>query len=222
MSTVRSVEYFSLQSFTGAALFSATSKRSCELLRLIPPMPNSKMLHAEIARFHDVPQRTRMIFEKHSRKDVVDILQTFCQQGIPFLNVFDPSVSRIEGLSVFQLMVYREACTIPHGETRPYSWLSDRVRKIRGGKNAARAVGGAMKSNPFAPLIPCHRVVSKNGELGGYMGAKSKGTWQIELKTALLELEGLYKQPDLFNAPIRDLSSHSLLPQPTSTQALLI
>ena len=208
-SQIKSVEYFSLQSFTGAALFGATGKRSCELLRLIPPMPNSKILHAEIAHFHAATKNTKMIFDNHSRKDVIEILQTFCQQGIPFLNVFEPSVTRIEGLSVFQLMVYREACSIPHGETRPYSWLSDRIRRIRGGKNAARAVGGAMRSNPFAPLIPCHRVVSKSGELGGYMGAKSQGSWQIELKTVLLELEGLYKQPDLFNAPIRDLSFHS-------------
>lgn len=67
---------------------------------------------------------------------------------------------------------------IPLGETLSYKELAKRI----GHPRALRAVGKALKENPFPLIIPCHRVVKSSGELGGY----SKGK---ELKKKLLELE---------------------------------
>ena len=63
----------------------------------------------------------------------------------------------------FQRRVWALALTIPKGETRTYGWMAKRLR------SAPRAVGQALKANPFAPRVPCHRIVAVAG-LGGYSG----------------------------------------------------
>ena len=60
--------------------------------------------------------------------------------------------------------VWLECAKIPKGETRTYGDLAKRI----GNPGAARAVGSALAKNPFAPEIPCHRVVRSDGGLGGY------------------------------------------------------
>ncbi len=76
----------------------------------------------------------------------------------------------------FQRRVWGVVAHIPYGETRSYSWVAERV----GG--SPRAVGQALARNPCPLLIPCHRVVGKDGEMGGYAGG-------VDLKRKLLELE---------------------------------
>ena len=66
--------------------------------------------------------------------------------------------------TAFQQAVWKACAAIPKGETRTYGWLARRV----GRPGAARAVGMAMRTNPFAPLVPCHRVLRSDGGLGGY------------------------------------------------------
>jgi len=78
----------------------------------------------------------------------------------------------------FQKKVYKAVLDIPLGQARSYSWVA---RKI-GRPNAVRAVGTALKKNPFTIIIPCHRVVKSDGSLGEY----SRG---IKKKKQLLELE---------------------------------
>lgn len=78
----------------------------------------------------------------------------------------------------FQKKVYKEILRIPFGETRSYQWVAKTIGKPK----AARAVGTALKKNPFAPMVPCHRVVKSDGHLGGYSGG-------IRKKIALLHLE---------------------------------
>jgi O-6-methylguanine DNA methyltransferase len=68
---------------------------------------------------------------------------------------------------------------IPYGQTRSYGWLAARAGKPQ----AARAVGQAMAANPWPIIVPCHRVVSSNGHLGGYGGG-------LGMKERLLRLEG--------------------------------
>ncbi|MEW6511375.1 MAG: methylated-DNA--[protein]-cysteine S-methyltransferase [Bacteroidota bacterium] len=80
--------------------------------------------------------------------------------------------------SVFQQRVWRELLRIPHGRTISYEELAKRIASPKG----QRAVGTANGLNRIAIVIPCHRVVNKSGELGGYGG----GMWR---KQALLELE---------------------------------
>jgi O-6-methylguanine DNA methyltransferase len=75
-----------------------------------------------------------------------------------------------------------EAClAIKAGETRSYKWLAQRIGRPR----AARAVALALKRNPFAPLVPCHRVVRCDGSLGGYSGPGGAAA-----KKRLLRAEG--------------------------------
>jgi methylated-DNA-[protein]-cysteine S-methyltransferase len=68
--------------------------------------------------------------------------------------------------SPFQQAVWRACAEIPAGEVRTYGWIAARIGRPR----AARAVGAALGANPFAPVIPCHRVVRSDGSLGGYSG----------------------------------------------------
>ena len=77
----------------------------------------------------------------------------------------------------FQKLIYALVHEIPRGETRTYGQIAERA----GHPGAARAVGRAMAANPFAILVPCHRVVAKTG-LGGYL-------WGTEMKEKLLRLE---------------------------------
>ena len=80
----------------------------------------------------------------------------------------------------FQLNVWQEALKISYGDTASYK---DIAKKI-GSPQAFRAVGGALKANPVHLLIPCHRVIGTNGNLGGYAGGEL-------VKRSLLSLERL-------------------------------
>jgi AraC family transcriptional regulator of adaptative response/methylated-DNA-[protein]-cysteine methyltransferase len=80
--------------------------------------------------------------------------------------------------SPFEERVWRALLEIPYGETRSYEAIARAVGSPRG----VRAVGRANGLNRIAIVIPCHRVVNKSGELGGYGG----GLWR---KRRLLHLE---------------------------------
>jgi O-6-methylguanine DNA methyltransferase len=96
-----------------------------------------------------------------------------------------------EGLTEFQSAVYRATFEVPHGETRSYAWVAQKIRK----PFAMRAVGQALKRNPFPLLIPCHRVISSCGALGGFMGRNEVCEPETFLKSQLLELERSYRNP---------------------------
>lgn len=77
-----------------------------------------------------------------------------------------------KGLTEFQTDVLMATQRIPEGETRSYK----EVAAMAGYPNAYRAVGTTMKINPFAPIIPCHRVIKSDGSIGNYSngGPRSK------------------------------------------------
>jgi methylated-DNA-[protein]-cysteine S-methyltransferase len=81
----------------------------------------------------------------------------------------------------FSLAVLREAAQIPRGETRTYKQIAEAL----GHPRAYRAVGTALRKNPFPLRIPCHRVVRSDGTIGNYSGKGGKGA-----KRLLLEKEG--------------------------------
>lgn len=85
-------------------------------------------------------------------------------------------------ITPFQKRVYLALLDIPSGTTTTYGELARRI-----GCHSAQAVGQALKRNPFAPDVPCHRVIAADGSLGGYNG-KRKGE-HIERKRRLLEEE---------------------------------
>lgn len=79
----------------------------------------------------------------------------------------------------FQIAVWKTLLTIPYGETRSYQWVAKTLGRD---KHFCQAVGQAIGANPIIIFIPCHRIIAKDGSLGGYAyGAKSK--------EALLRLE---------------------------------
>ncbi len=82
--------------------------------------------------------------------------------------------------TAFQRRVWALALTIRRGETRTYGWMARRL------KSSPRAVGQALKANPFAPQVPCHRVVAAGGALGGYAGK-----WNNPKKRRMLAKEGV-------------------------------
>ena len=80
--------------------------------------------------------------------------------------------------TAFQQQVWRMLRTIPYGETRTYQ----QVAQALGKDGSSRAVGTACGANPVALVIPCHRVLRKDGGLGGY-------SWGLERKQSLLDME---------------------------------
>ena len=69
-------------------------------------------------------------------------------------------------MTQFEWKVLEAALTIPFGQTRSYQWVA---RKI-GQPKAMRAVGQALRKNPYPIAIPCHRVIRSDGTPGGYAG----------------------------------------------------
>jgi O-6-methylguanine DNA methyltransferase len=73
---------------------------------------------------------------------------------------------RMKKYTAFQRAVWAACMEIPEGETRSYKWIAERIGK----PGAARAVGSALGKNPFAPVVPCHRVIKSDGSPGGFSG----------------------------------------------------
>jgi methylated-DNA-[protein]-cysteine S-methyltransferase len=83
----------------------------------------------------------------------------------------------------FQVKVWRELMKIPPGETRSYKQVAEAI----GHPNSSRAVANACASNPHPIVVPCHRVIRSDGELGGYSGEGG-----VEAKLRLLNSEGKF------------------------------
>lgn len=101
---------------------------------------------------------------------------------------------KIEGATEFQKEVYSILCKIPYGNTVTYGEIAAAVAEKRGiPRMSAQAVGGAVGKNPVAILLPCHRVLGKDGSLTGFAGG-------LNNKVALLKLEGVLTDhaPDQF------------------------
>ncbi len=86
-------------------------------------------------------------------------------------------------MNPFAKKVYKVVLGIPLGEVRTYKWVAKKIGRPR----AYRAVGQALKNNPYPLIIPCHRVIPCRGGLGGYILGKEK-------KRNLLDLERKIKQ----------------------------
>ena len=93
---------------------------------------------------------------------------------------FELDMIALERCSEFQRRVLLAEHAIPRGWVSTYG----RIARHSGVKGGARAVGRALARNPFPIVIPCHRAIRSNGELGGYQGG-------LEMKRALLEGEGI-------------------------------
>lgn len=100
-----------------------------------------------------------------------------------------PQLARIaaSGRTPFEKRVWTALCDIPRGRFTTYALLSRHLG------TSPRAVGNALRRNPFAPGVPCHRVVAADRSLGGFKGSWPKNGEGITLdeKKALLRGEGV-------------------------------
>ena len=92
--------------------------------------------------------------------------------------VFDLPI-KLKGTD-FQKKVWNELLKIPYGATRSYFDIAKNINK----EKALRAVGTAIGKNPLLIVVPCHRVINKNGNLGGFACG-------LEVKKKLLEIENI-------------------------------
>ncbi len=76
--------------------------------------------------------------------------------------------------------IYKKLLTVPHGKITTYNELSKSI----GLENGQRLVGQIMKKNPLPAIIPCHRVIKSNGDIGGYL-------FGIDIKKNMLRKEGI-------------------------------
>ena len=92
---------------------------------------------------------------------------------------FDLEVD-LHGLTAFTRNVLEATSRVPYGAVTSYGRIAGEIGKAR----ASRAVGNALGRNPIPIVIPCHRVVLSNGDLGWYTGGS-------EIKRSLLDIEGI-------------------------------
>ncbi len=93
---------------------------------------------------------------------------------------FPLDIAALETRPPFQQAVLRAEHAIPRGRVSTYGLIAAHL----GRRNAARAVGNALATNPFPIIVPCHRAVRSGGGLGGFQGGPA-------MKRALLEREGI-------------------------------
>jgi methylated-DNA-[protein]-cysteine S-methyltransferase len=98
----------------------------------------------------------------------------FSGEEVTFDEPLDPTVG-----TGFQQRVWAITRAIPRGQTRTYGEIARKA----GSPGAARAVGQAMATNPWPPIVPCHRVVGHAGQLTGFGGG-------LEMKRRMLVMEG--------------------------------
>ncbi|PWV70562.1 methylated-DNA-[protein]-cysteine S-methyltransferase [Prauserella marina] len=91
----------------------------------------------------------------------------------------------------FHRRVYEVTLAIPAGSTMTYGQVATEL----GDPGSARAVGQALGNNPFAPIVPCHRVLAAGGKAGGF-----SATGGLDTKRRLLDAEGYHlEEPTLFD-----------------------
>ena len=86
----------------------------------------------------------------------------------------------------FNEKIYALLKKVPRGKVTTYKALAEKLNS-----KAYRAVGQAMRCNPYAPKVPCHRVVKSDGSIGGFMGISDPRSKEVRKKIKMLKKEGV-------------------------------
>ena len=86
----------------------------------------------------------------------------------------------------FNQEIYKLLKRVPKGKVTTYKVLAEAL-----GTKAYRAVGQAMRCNPHAPIVPCHRVVKSDGSIGGFSGNLNPDSREVKRKINMLRKEGV-------------------------------
>ena len=116
---------------------------------------------------------------KGKRRDVGKLIRELSLYAEGGIRRFRLSMVSKSGHSQFQRAVARRAREVPYGKVAAYKGLADSI-----GVASARAVGNALAKNPFPLIVPCHRIVSSDGKIGGFQCG-------LRLKRNLLGAEGV-------------------------------
>ena len=118
--------------------------------------------------------RKKTIRDDQKLKDVTnELLDYFNGNQVNSKSILDLSIG-----TIFQRKVWNKISEIPYGELRTYKWIASEIGNI----NAVRAVGNAVGKNPVPPIIPCHRVIRTDGNLGGFSSGIPLKKWLIKLE----------------------------------------
>jgi AraC family transcriptional regulator of adaptative response/methylated-DNA-[protein]-cysteine methyltransferase len=160
------IAYTIVECHLGWLLVAATNRGICSVMLGDDEQKLTNELH------HEFPRAEIRRNDDHLQSQVKTLLDCLAGQAPHTALPLD-----VQG-TAFQMRVWEELRRIPRGRTVSYSELAGRIGK----PTASRAVARACATNPAAIITPCHRVVRKNGELGGYR-------WGIERKRRILEEE---------------------------------
>ncbi len=152
----------------------------------LPERDDSAARRRLAARFPDATEAAPPGFVSAAMADIVALLA-----GEPRDLAHLPLA--LDSVSSFNRRVYAVALTIPPGETLTYGEVAARI----GEPGAARAVGVALGQNPFAPIVPCHRVLAASGRTGGF---SAEGGVETKLRMLTIEKARTGAQPGLFEA----------------------
>ena|SRR3989338_450646 len=92
----------------------------------------------------------------------------------------------MESNKSFNEKIYSLLRKVPKGKVTTYKALAEALDT-----KAYRAVGQAMRCNPYAPKVPCHRVVASDGTIGGFSGTKELHSTELRKKIRMLRKEGV-------------------------------
>jgi AraC family transcriptional regulator of adaptative response/methylated-DNA-[protein]-cysteine methyltransferase len=165
------VSYATTNSPLGRMLVASTAKGICSIAFGEDDMELKSMLHERFPNAHLVRE---------------DVASGWLAQAIKFVasqTTEHPLAANFPldvRATAFQQRVWKALQEIPRGETRSYSGLAEEI----GSPSATRAVARACATNPVAVIVPCHRVVGKDGSLTGYR-------WGTERKRQLIDAEKL-------------------------------
>tara|TARA_B100000686_G_C16802828_1_gene987395 strand:- start:5165 stop:5686 length:522 start_codon:yes stop_codon:yes gene_type:complete len=146
------------------------ASRQGKLINVSPYTKNSTTYQQALSSHYESPIKERSILFK-------DLIRQFNLYFNGVLETFTCQLDLSNG-TTFQQTVWKAMRRIPYGQTRTYKWVAHSI----GHPKAYRATGNAIGKNPFSIIIPCHRVVRENGNIGGYSN-------KISLKKYLLKLE---------------------------------
>jgi len=136
-----------------------------------------KLVEKKDQKVYSILLNMKDVITAYLKNGKTDLFNTLKEMGISF--DLDDKFN-----TPFSESILKALLKIKPGEITTYSDLAENINS-----KAYRAVGGVLRNNALPLIVPCHRVIKKNGKLGGFMGRMDKD-WQTNLKRSLLEIEG--------------------------------
>ncbi len=165
------IHYSCLDSPFGPVFISKTIKGVC-FINL------SKISEAEFQSLLRKRFRKKPIRNDKKLKSVINELSDYFKGNhVNFKSILDLNIG-----TEFQKKVWNKIHEIPYGELRTYKWIASEIGNLK----AVRAVGNAVGKNPVPPIIPCHRVIRTDGNLGGFSSGISLKKWLLRLEKQFL------------------------------------